>query len=402
MRKNIALILAGRFCLGGTVTLTQHRVSVPKWDDTVRKLTSVLEPVYESYNVGSFTVSEQPFGVLFSTGGINMCLPSANCPEVWITGPNCSGSQCGISSYSGAYSDTGRTFSVNFPGEDEVGGKIVLVNASLGNISFSGLAVGLVTKATERSGYMYGGVIGLTRAGTLVSSLYASNRISSNLFTFFNPPGRGEGILTLGAVDPTLYSGTLIHLPNIGLTSWKINLNKISVGESSPVSSSGTAIIDSGNSLIIGPSSAVSDLMQSIQSVSGLNVTYNDGTGIYFVPCSVASTLPNVTFTVSGSDNLKYDISIPGNALIHTDLSDGTNCAFGIQAATSSYGADWIFGDVFMRQFFIVFDYGNSRISLAVAAFNTTTEISVSTNNANNFAPFIGSLILILSTLLLH
>lgn len=402
MRKNIGLILAGGFFCGGNVVLTQHRVSVPKWDDTVRKLSSVLEPVYESYNVGPFTVSDQPFAVLFSTGGINMCLPSAECPEVWITGPNCSGSQCGISSYSGAYSDTGRTFGVNFPGGGEVGGKIVLVNASLGNISFSGLAVGLVSKATERSGYMYGGVVGLSRAGTLVPSLFASNRISSNLFTFFNPPGRGEGILTLGAVDPTLYSGTLIHLPNIGSTSWKINLNEISVGESSAVSSSGTAIIDSGNPYIIGPSSAVSALMQSIQSVSGLKVTYNDETGVYLVPCSVAHTLPNVTFTVSGSDYVKYDISIPGNALFHTDLSDGTNCPFGIQAATSSYGADWIFGDVFMRQFFSVFDYGNSRISLAVAAFNTTTEITVSTNTANTFASIIGSVILILSTLLLH
>lgn len=331
-----------------------------------------------------------------------MCLPSADCPEVWITGPDCSGSQCGISSYSGAYSDTGRTFSVNFPEGIEVSGKIVLVNASLGNITFSGLAVGLVSNATERSGYMYEGLVGLTRAGTLVPSLYASSRISSNLFTFFNPPGRGEGILTLGAVDPTLYSGTLVHLPNIGTTSWKINLNKISVGDSSAVSSSGTAIIDSGNSFIIGPSSAVSDIMQSIESESGLKVTYDAGTGIYLVPCSVANTLPNVTFTVSGSDYVKYDISIPGNALIFTDLSDGTNCPFGILGAPSSYGADWIFGNVFMRQFFIVFDYGNSRISMAVAAFNTTTEITVATNNAMTFAPIIGSIILILSTLLLH
>ena len=65
------------------------------------------------------------------------------------------------------------------------------------------------------------------------------------------------------------------------------------------------------------------------------------------------------TVTLDGTD---YEIQ--GKDYI---IESGGTCMVAMQGIDIPSGALWILGDVFMRQYYTVFDYGNSRIGFATA-----------------------------------
>jgi hypothetical protein len=64
-------------------------------------------------------------------------------------------------------------------------------------------------------------------------------------------------------------------------------------------------------------------------------------------------TLAGVEYILEGSDYVLYDEGVCLLLLMSIDLT-GT-------------GVDWILGDVFMRKYYSVFDYGNQRVGFALA-----------------------------------
>ncbi|CAM5149352.1 unnamed protein product [Natator depressus] len=96
------------------------------------------------------------------------------------------------------------------------------------------------------------------------------------------------------------------------------------------------AIIDTGTSLLAGPSSGISNINSYIGA--------SDGT----ISCS----LPNIVFTING-----IEFPLPASAYI-TDFTDPQSFE-GINLPTTS-GDLWILGDVFIRQYYVVFDRANN------------------------------------------
>lgn len=168
------------------------------------------------FNLGEVTFSDETFLVSYSTGGQGMCLPSADCPEFWITGPNCEGSACGTSKYTGPFIATGSTFDKKNSDGSEVGGDIVLVYASIANTFDTLTSLVLVSNATDIDFQnANGGYLGLTRAGTLVPSLYRSGLISNNLFSIWNPQD-----------GPSRFSNVWKYRPN--LVRWNADIGAAS------------------------------------------------------------------------------------------------------------------------------------------------------------------------------
>lgn len=112
-------------------------------------------------------------------------------------------------------------------------------------------------------------------------------------------------------------------------------------------------IVDTGTTLIYADDSIVNAYYAK---VSGAQNSQNDGGWIF--PCS--ATLPNFTLVIGG-----YKAVVPGKYINYAPNGDGT-CFGGIQSDDSIGFA--IYGDIFIKSQFIVFDQSTPRLGFAAQA----------------------------------
>lgn len=93
-------------------------------------------------------------------------------------------------------------------------------------------------------------------------------------------PGPIGGVMTVGGTNTFLYSGSISWNPVNSLGSlWQIPLQDISLGGKSLGISSTSVVIDTGASIIGGPSAAVSAIYAKIPGSQ--NITYKGSSGFY-------------------------------------------------------------------------------------------------------------------------
>ncbi|CAI9571978.1 unnamed protein product [Staurois parvus] len=162
------------------------------------------------------------------------------------------------------------------------------------------------------------------------------------------------GELLLGGIDNSLYKGPIDWIPVTKKGYWQIRLANIKVHGKVQFCSNGCeAIVDSGTSLITGPSVDIKTLQKLI---GGTPLSF----GEYAVGCKNVSSLPSVTFTIGLRD---YTITPE-----QYELSGKTEmCLAGFQPMdfSTTTGSLWILGDIFMSKFYSVFDRENDRVGLA-------------------------------------
>lgn len=198
------------------------------------------------------------------------------------------------------------------------------------------------------------GSLSVGQVPTVMKALNSSGMLKEPVFGFFLGDEE-DGQLVFGGVDPEYYSGEFSFSPVISAAYWEIAMDEIKIGSASTESwvmklaKSKSAIVDSGTSLLVGPE----DEVQAIAAVLGAQKIQN----LYVVDCLAAS--PPITFTLSGKD-----YSINGQELILQQSGDW--CVIGLQASESAT-AHWILGDVFMRKYYVQFDWGNKQVGFAKA-----------------------------------
>merc|ERR1712190_540556 len=111
------------------------------------------------------------------------------------------------------------------------------------------------------------------------------------------------------------------------------------------------AIVDSGTSLLAGP-------QDEVAAIALLLGATRSREGVYMIPCAQS---PSISFALGGRE-----YTLQGSDLV-VGKSDG-NCLLGLQGLDMPL---WILGDVFMRKYYVLFDWGQRRLGFAAATAAT-------------------------------
>merc|ERR1712039_986994 len=164
-----------------------------------------------------------------------------------------------------------------------------------------------------------------------------------------------KGELVFGGVDKSHFTGELVDVPLISETYWEVSLDAMKFGGKSILSSPAKAIIDSGTSLLAGPKEQVDALAKQVGATSVMGKEY-------VVDCAKKSSLPTLSVTLGGKDfTLTADDYV---------LQVSSQCLFAFTGidVPPPRGPLWIMGDVFMRKYYCVFDYGSKKMRIAPVA----------------------------------
>ncbi len=297
------------------------------------------------------------FTVIFDTGSSDLWVPSALCR---VCGQR---AKYNFES-SSSYAQDGRRFQITYMG-GPVSGTLVEDTVTFGgypvhNQTFAQITNPLGLGASFLGGG-YDGVFGLGFADISASgstppfeNLLAQTQLPEPVFAFYLG-GEGPGELTVGGTDPSHYHGQLNWVPlEEPVGYWAAGLDALRLADQDLKTSAKAAVIDSGTSLIIGPTA---DVQKLAEALGATEVEH-----FYQVDCGKMGEMPALDFVM---DEEAYSLSAEDYV-----VQDGNVCILGIQGDEQA-SSQWILGDVFLRKFYCAFDYQNKRVGFALANKNS-------------------------------
>ncbi|KAJ3345927.1 hypothetical protein HDU83_003564 [Entophlyctis luteolus] len=229
--------------------------------------------------------------------------------------------------------------------------------------------------------------ISSTESTTILANLASQGLLTNSYFclwfnqssvitnTKLNDPN--GGVISFGTADTTLYTGSFSFVPVVSTpitvssgTSetitfyWAVDASSVSIGTRAlTIPSSLQVIVDSGTTLLALDSSTLSQVVTQLKTVTTVRSTTS---GLYVVSCSQVSSLPTFSFTLGSSS---FSLS-PSDYIV----TDDQYCILGMMSLPTGQQSNlWIFGDIFMRKYFTVFDFGNKQVGFAVASDGLTS-----------------------------
>lgn len=356
-----------------------RRRSIAEKTDLVRSqggrvLAPGIEIIKDYFNVdyyGTISIGTPPqdFQVIFDTGSSNLWVPSVSCVD------------CPTSQYnhdlSSTYQPDVAPFEIVY-GSGNVTGRFSIDTISLADgLKVSNQRFGeatFVTAAGTTAGssvsYMLGpnvdGLLGLAfpsisfdGAPSVFENAVQQGLVEQPIFSMYLGD-YAPGEITFGGYDPSKFEGNLTFFDIEASGFWQIVLDEITVEDVGYFQGPLQAIVDSGTSLLTGPSSQVDQIASAI----GASSDPSSFSG-YVIDCG--AQLPDHIFTIGG-----INYTVPGSSLV---FPVGQNyCALAISGSDLPHlGQLWILGDVFMREYYTVFNYGDRTIGFAKAVRGSRT-----------------------------
>ncbi|KAL9180736.1 hypothetical protein ACHAXT_011189 [Thalassiosira profunda] len=309
------------------------------------------------YGVVELGTPPQEFTVIFDTGSSNLWVPKVDCKNCgywFING--------GKKKYDEAKSTTfqkdGSDFHIQY-GSGDVQGFFSVDTVTLADdLAVTGQKFAEVNDAGGLGmGYVMGkfdGILGLGFEGlalggatTVFKNAIDQGVVSQPMFAF-DLGNQKDGELTFGGYDDSKFTGEITWTPLSEPKYWQIDIEDIAAGSYSSGATNG--IVDSGTSLITGPSATIMKIATSVGATPNL-------LGQYTIDCEKVATLPDLVFHINGKE-----WPVPGKDLV---IQASGTCLFALMGMDIPTGPQWILGDVFMRQYYTIFDYGNQRVGFA-------------------------------------
>uniref|UniRef100_A0A6T6EBC8 Peptidase A1 domain-containing protein n=1 Tax=Craspedostauros australis TaxID=1486917 RepID=A0A6T6EBC8_9STRA len=314
---------------------------------------------YGSVSIGS---PPQSFEVIFDTGSSNLWVPKVGCKH--CGNPIFGKKHKYDHSSSSTYEEDGKDFDIMY-GSGSVSGyfsaddvtiadDIVINSQRFAEIQDAG-GLGMAYALGKFDGILGLGFtsISIDGAPTVFENAIKQNKVDLPIFSFYlgdNVPGE----LTFGGYDASKFEGELQYVKLDAATYWQITMDKVTCGSYSHESEEPiTAIVDSGTSLMTGPKVEVAKIASMLGAKPNIM-------GEYTVDCATVDSLPDITFTIDGND-----YTIPGSKLI---IQSQNICLFAFMGMDfPAPGPQWILGDVFMREYYTVFNYVDKTVGFAKA-----------------------------------
>lgn len=218
----------------------------------------------------------------------------------------------------------------------------------------------LVFKEQDFGGTQADGILGLApmesdpHAPFTLDILKKHGIINELTLSFKYRPVGEESTMGFGEINPQLIEGTTkIEMPIIykGILYF-VNLAKSYYGPTQLSFDDAPALIDTGTSLIAAPLQPFITLLRYLKEKTGHLYTCLGGS-LYCVPCAGIDKDEELTFDFGqGKVGIKYSD-------IFMDFGD--ICGLMMSPIQSNI---WILGDVFIRNFYVVFKYEESKVEL--------------------------------------
>uniref|UniRef100_A0AAR2J883 Peptidase A1 domain-containing protein n=1 Tax=Pygocentrus nattereri TaxID=42514 RepID=A0AAR2J883_PYGNA len=193
---------------------------------------------------------------------------------------------------------------------------------------------------------------------TIVDTMIKEGLIEESVFAFYLSRDDQKGSeVVFGGTNPSHYQGQINWVPAQRNSHWQVTFEGFEVNHKKTdwCKSGCTAIVDTGTSMLECPPH-----YKGLQVLSAVSVLYLQ----YVFECSKVNSLPTLTFIMNGAH-----LHLPPSAYVLQ--SHGSHCKSGIKQSHEKYRDGhpyWILGDVFLRQFYSVFDQGRARVGFATLA----------------------------------
>ncbi|TRZ14006.1 hypothetical protein HGM15179_013074 [Zosterops borbonicus] len=320
------------------------------------------------YGVIGIGTPPQHFTVIFDTGSSNLWVPSTHCSRLDIA---CMVHHKYDSSKSSTYVKNGTKFAIRY-GTGSLSGFLSQDMVTLGDLEIMNQTFGEATKQPGMTfiAAKFDGILGMAYpkisvegAEPFFDNIMKQKLIEKNIFSFYlnrDPTGDPGGEMILGGTDPKYYKGKFTWFNVTRKAYWQIHMDAVDVANGLTVCAGGCeAIVDTGTSLITGPTKEVKKIQDAIGAKPLIK-------GEYVIPCEKVPTLPNISMVLGGKDFVlrgeDYVLKIGG--------SGEAICMSGFSGLDipPPAGPLWILGDVFIGPYYSAFDRDNNRVGFATSA----------------------------------
>uniref|UniRef100_A0A8C6U628 Nothepsin n=1 Tax=Neogobius melanostomus TaxID=47308 RepID=A0A8C6U628_9GOBI len=306
----------------------------------------------------------QNFSVIFDTGSADLWVPSSYCVS-----QACARHRHFKAFESTSFQPDGRSFGIHY-GSGQLLGVMARDTLMIGNLTIEKQEFG---ESVYEPGSIFvfakfDGVLGLgypalaeVLGKPVFDNIISQKKVDQAVFSFYLPR-RGtndaaSGELLIGGTDKSFYSGEINWIPLTDQSYWQIKIDSVAVQGTISLCHKGCqAIVDTGTSLIGGPLNEILTLQQLIGAMPS-------SFGEFILDCARLSSLPHVTFVLGGKE-----YTITPQQYVRKEMVGGRAlCLSGFQSVdfVSAHGPLWIFGDVFLTQYYSVFDREHDRVGFA-------------------------------------
>ncbi|NXQ73450.1 PEPA protein, partial [Quiscalus mexicanus] len=314
-----------------------------------------LENYMDDEYFGTISIGTPPqeFTVVFDTGSSNLWVPSVFCSS-----PACRNHNRFNPAESSTFLSTNDTLFITY-GTGSMSGVLGYDTVNVAGINVRNQIFGLAE--TEPGDFFYytpfDGILGLafpsiasSGATPVFDNMMMENLVDRNLFSvYLSRDGEGGSFVLFGAIDPYYTTRGISWIPLSAETYWQISMESVSISGTPVACSSGCqAIVDTGTTLLAIPIRALRTLMMHLGVSSSGEIS-----------CEAIRNLPSLIFHINGKK-----FPVPPRAYV---LRSNGYCSLGLQGmdVPTEEGELWILGDVFIREYYVIFDRANNKVGLS-------------------------------------